>query len=798
MKTQFKALTITILILTAHSFFSITQAENPLSIISNTLETFKKDYQQHKVFVNTDKSEYLAGETIWMKAYVVDATTHKPDPQAKNLNISLIDINGKPVTAQSLKVENGYSHSEFQVPDSLAEGNYQIRAYTTWMRNFDDRLYFQKEIFIHNPIEKNFIRFWDILRNRRFNNKLENKSEKMHFAFFPEGGNLVEGVNNRLAFHAVNELGAGQEIKGRLMDNDDNLILEFESVHNGMGVFSFKPEQGKKYKAKVELANGQEKNIKVPEALSEGYAMSTDIDDDKISVNIKSNFNPEKYNLSNEIFILAHTRGKPYHSEKGIINNGKLKTAIPVDKLPAGICHITIFDSNKTPLAERLVFIENNAVNEPSINITEKTISDESKELSVELFFESIARKNSSGNYSLSVIGSEKPLNNKNLNLATYLLITSDIAENLENPWYYLSGSNKETAIDLVMMTHGWRRFDWQKLLDNDFPEIKYEKSDGITLTGKVTAPSSAKSIGEYTIEMLIRKENEPIETYTTTTDNNGYFTFTGIDYYGLFTAEFSLERKIRQRTMDISLVTEDLRTGGFQKSFLTRPRTTVNRGDDWERTKRPKTYMDTRHHFVPKEQTTSQYGTPDQVIYMEDIQSNITSMMQLLRMHVRGLREVGGIITLRGVSSILGSNEPMFMIDGTQTHKSTFLSLNPHEVERLEVFSGPSTAMFGIRGTNGVLIAYTKKAESGRITAASYLLKGYTEPAEFYKSKIDVDKNIQTNTPRTIHWVPQIIPDANGLAKEKFSHKDKWNNISIIIEGVDNQGNVTYKIHKL
>jgi len=101
---------------------------------------------------------------------------------------------------------------------------------------------------------------------------------------------------------------------------------------------------------------------------------------------------------------------------------------------------------------------------------------------------------------------------------------------------------------------------------------------------------------------------------------------------------------------------------------------------------------------------------------------------------------------------------------------------------------------MFGIRGTNGVLIAYTKRAASGRQAFASYLLEGYTIPSDFYQAKIDIEKNYQTNTPRTIFWKPNLIPDNNGQATIEFPIEHDWNNISIIVEGIDQKGNITFK----
>ncbi len=764
-----------------------------ISAISEALNQMEVSYPRQKAYLHTDKDEYIAGENIWLKAYLTDAATHIPDTVSTNLNVELVNTEGDPASIKLLRMSKGYSHANITLPDSLPEGNYQLRAYTNWMQNFSSDFFFKKELFIHNPVEKNFIRRREIRQNRRFNDKLAEKAETMQFAFFPEGGNPVSGLENRVAFKAADALGSGQHINGKLFDNKGNTILDFESTHNGMGMFSFTPEKEKKYKAIVKFSGGQQKKVKLPEAITKGYLLKTNIDGDQINIAVRTNFNHHEYDNSKDLYILAHIRNKPYFTEKGTIENGVFKTSISLEDLPAGICHITLFDSDVSPVAERLVFVNDNGFYKADINV-EETVVDNTGGLSARLFFESYEHEPAEGSYSLSVIGRDELSGDHNSNIVTYLQLTSDIGKTLESPWFYFSGPPAQEAIDLVMMTHGWRRFEWNEILEEEYPETRYDMQTGIILSGKVDAVASDRKVEEQRVELSLKKEGEPVDVYTTKTDDDGYFTFSNLDYSGTVTAALTVETDRRRRTFDLSLKPGEFYLEGFSKSFLTRPLTVLSRGDEWQRVSRPEIFTETHKAISPEHKSISMYGTPDQVVYMEDIRANITNMMQVLRSYVRGLREERGIITLRGVSSIHLSNEPLFMVDGTTVHKNTFLSLNPQEVERIEVFSGPSAAMFGVRGTNGVLIAYTKKTQTGRTPYTEYVLEGYTEADEFYHSKIDVEKNIKTGTPKTIFWKPEIIPDENGYARVDFPlKKDKWDHIKIIVEGIDNKGNITF-----
>jgi len=74
-----------------------------------------------------------------------------------------------------------------------------------------------------------------------------------------------------------------------------------------------------------------------------------------------------------------------------------------------------------------------------------------------------------------------------------------------------------------------------------------------------------------------------------------------------------------------------------------------------------------------------------------------------------------GGIsIRIRGGSSIVGSNEPLFVIDDVPVESGPNGSLTgivPNDIESIEVLKDPSaTAMYGVRGANGVILVKTKR----------------------------------------------------------------------------------------
>ena len=153
-----------IFILILISFDLISQSINKVTIdsrmkrIISTLDKFTEQYQQQKVYLHFDKPSYIAGEDIWFKAYIVDGINHIADTLIKNIYLELINSEKQVVQIKVLKIENGSTFGDFNLLDTIPEGNYQLRAYTNWMRNFDESFLLTKKNKIFYPDIKDFIR----------------------------------------------------------------------------------------------------------------------------------------------------------------------------------------------------------------------------------------------------------------------------------------------------------------------------------------------------------------------------------------------------------------------------------------------------------------------------------------------------------------------------------------------------------------------------------------------------------------------------------------------------------------
>ncbi|MEO6289669.1 MAG: hypothetical protein ABIO76_07110, partial [Ginsengibacter sp.] len=267
----------------AHS--QINDIENSYAIDGNQL--------QEKIYLHTDRSSYICGETIWFKAYVTAAATNKPLPVSKVVYVELLNRNRQPVLQQKIAVKGGFGNGSFELPFSMSSGNYQIRAYTNWMKNFPAEAYFRKPITIVNT-KKN----------------LDSTAiaSPVHYtaAFFPEGGNLVNGLRSKVAFKVTDNKSKGVDCHGMIVNESNDTVASFKTAHAGMGHFYLTPATGKNYRAVITLKNGYLLKKDLPKAYDAGYVMHVG---DTLANQIQVSVAAAGENISHRVYIIYENSG---------------------------------------------------------------------------------------------------------------------------------------------------------------------------------------------------------------------------------------------------------------------------------------------------------------------------------------------------------------------------------------------------------------------------------------------------------------------------------------------------------
>ena len=250
------------------------QAPTTLEGWAERLETFGKSIPQEQVFVHLDNTCYFLGDTLYYKAYVRRSDTGTPSRVSGVLYAELLNQDGFLVQRQQLELKNGQVHGSFILTDTLYGGYYELRAYTRWQLNWGivehphnkvseqwfvnkrmareysldyEKLYSRVFPVFDKPTEPGDFYHEMTLRPLRRQFKLDETSPKPKLQLFPEGGNLVAGVPNRVAFEATSNEGRHLEGKVTVTEGQGTVVAEADVEQRGRGSFTFTPQSGKSY-----------------------------------------------------------------------------------------------------------------------------------------------------------------------------------------------------------------------------------------------------------------------------------------------------------------------------------------------------------------------------------------------------------------------------------------------------------------------------------------------------------------------------------------------------------------------
>ncbi|WP_315820033.1 hypothetical protein [Paraflavitalea speifideaquila] len=129
------------------------QAQDFGKVINTRFNEYREKAIPEKVYVHTDKGFYLAGEILWFKLYYVDGTSNKPFDLSKVAYVELLDKDNRPVMQGKVAIIKGFGNGSFYLPASINAGNYILRAYTNWMKNFGPDCFFEQQVRIVNTLK---------------------------------------------------------------------------------------------------------------------------------------------------------------------------------------------------------------------------------------------------------------------------------------------------------------------------------------------------------------------------------------------------------------------------------------------------------------------------------------------------------------------------------------------------------------------------------------------------------------------------------------------------------------------
>jgi len=451
------------------------------SQISNLIFNYNRDSVPFEsIYLHTNQQNYISGETIWFKAYLY--SEFNSSPISSNFFVDLLDQKNSVISSMKLPVFAGTTFGQIDLPDTLTEGVYLIRAYTIWTLNLGEAYLFQKAIPVFNP-------------SKKMQAKLPAPS-KLNCLFYPESGRLINGLPNIVAFKAMNEYLQPVQVKVMVTDSKGNEITDFKSGINGTTSFSITPRKGEKYFAKItRVINGIEttdsKEISLPDAKDEGVLLNVGENSKGKVYSVNTIFSPG--HETTELLLLALMQNNIIAEQKIKLNNGEAQGIINIAGLPPGLMQLLIFDKSNRLLASRSSFIRN-GLEEELVSLKADTLSFSKKGLNVLSlrFADSIK-----GSFSLSITDADL-LQAKNLkaNIIHSLLLQPG-SENFIAP----VAINDKLETDKLTQTNSW-------LIDTSKKEVQYRDERYISISGTVQQEVKKKETVKNEINFIIETKD--------------------------------------------------------------------------------------------------------------------------------------------------------------------------------------------------------------------------------------------------------------------------------------------------
>ncbi len=751
-----------------------------------------------KIYLHLDRDEYIAGHTIWLKAYL--SSDFLPNDKSTSLFVELLNSSSSLVQRLSLPVVRAVSQGQFELPDTLSEGKYLLRAYTATMLNHSNDFIYKRSIAVTGKEKKIAAAV---------------TQQETVLNFFPEGGNFVAGQPNTIAFKAIDENGWPVDVSGSVKNEQHEVVAEFSSLHGGMGMFDIHPSSGGNYYAVLKNDNA-EKRYFLPPVSDKGIVFRL--------LNIVNGIQFEIFQQKNDpVFQAAYMIGQMQHHSvfKQPLKQGltELSGTIQTGNLSSGILHITVFNKDGMPLAERLSFVNNKEYIKTATLVADTVnFSARGKNYFSLAFPDSVT-----GSFSVSVTDPafhSNPVREENI--YSRFLLSSDLKGYVHNPAWYFSSDNDTVryALDLLMMTHGWRRFRWEQLLKEPLPPATYKDPAFVSLSGQVSLEGTKKPFSERDLLLYIVAADSSRNMKLTKTDKNGYYKVDSLLFFDKARVLFTDTRGKKNLFIDVEPSPDSLNRHYSlphlnYEDFSVKQR--IYTPEQWKKEyesiaktngsvlqeitlySRKKTALEELEEKYTSGSFSSDARKTWDLTNSDDAYAftNIFDYLQATVPGMQVIRDDYGNIALfyRQMPTIssLGNIGMAVFLDEVPTDPSTLIFIQPSQVAMVKLYSYFVGATGNAPG--GALAIYLKKGDdlwsfmprSGDVITYN----GFSVIKEFYSP--DYSTPSKSNAPDhriTLHWKPDIFVNGKNIKiPVRFYNNDRSQSFKVVVEGMTTDG---------
>lgn len=772
--------------------------------LEKAITNLENNYDQEKVYLLTDKSQYVAGDQIWFKSFVFEG--YNRTTLSTTLFVELYNSDKKLIDWKTILLTNGEGSGDFKLNENLPEQVYFVRAYTPYMTNFSEDFQIVKMIPIYNP---NATETLEIAKNPNWSAKA-----------FPEGGNFINGMPTKFAVRLSSDTSLPESWSGKIVDaqNPNVSITTFTSFDKNVASFKITPTLGKKYQAIIQDNTGKKQTIDLPQVASTGLNLEVSSSNEGIKYSLKGvNLKQQLQNYKIVGTINNHLAYKANITQ--LTNDASSLIPTKVSSGANAIFQLAIFDEQDNIVAQRLCFIKPNNLKIEKADIISQNLkqtprSFNSIDLSPESYFK---------NYTVLVSDENGSNNPEEENILSGLWLTGDFTTKIDAPAQYFSKNANPEALDALLISENWKRFDWTSLLNGSVPTIKTSSQKFLSYKIKPIKDNAIIKDAPVTLALKLGENSPTVSLFKT--DQSGYVYLDNLNFNEpLAVSLFVNSEKDKESSTDNLFVTVEplINPTQFKGNF---PNTkyklvkaaenkklpvAISRAINNQKNNKKEENIDVQIEEVkivgkkqdPKEELNKQlssgmFNSMNSTIFdfvnEDQHAAGSTNILDWLQGRAAGL-------TFQRNSS--GENVPY--IRGNQA--KLYLDETPADPSMITSLPISNIAMVKIIKASGLIgdavVIYTMKGDlksknTGKETKKNNLaiVKGYDKPSEFPIEMLDDNsaKKIENDTRETLYWNPNLFESDYVPPRIKFYNNDSAKQYKVLIISFDEDDNLLY-----
>ncbi|MDZ4072782.1 MAG: hypothetical protein U1C70_13230 [Sediminibacterium sp.] len=787
-------------------FLSMVPGKVVAQEIDSIMDAYANIFPKEKMHIHFDKQLYNKEETIWYKLYLL--AEYIPSPLSKNVYVNWYDTEGKMLRQTVAPLFQATAKGSFDIPTDYKGEFVRVKAYTSWMLNDDTSFIYQRDI----PINKGI----PVAKTKPI--------RKTRLELFPEGGNLVYGIDEKIAFKASDQQGRPVMVKAQLMNQKNQVLDTLRVKHDGMGFFFLKPVPEDQYRVDWIDEYGMKGSTQLTGIQKEGLSLSITGTNDKALIQVERTATVAE-NMK-QLFLLVHMNERPvYKLRLNMTAKTVINTAVPIEELQTGILQFSLFTNDWIPLEERILFV-NNRMHEYNSKINPGIVSLEKRGKNI---LEILVSDTAAANMSISITDAELSGEEQHTIFSDFL-ISHQLRGYIHNPAYYLK-SDADTItsrLDLVMLTNGWRRFDWDKLKAATQPVLKYApETEFIKLKGKVYGMESGRVNGPELLNVIVKGKDSSSSIYFIPIQKDGsfdeplsiffdtarvYYNFNDKNKTG-FVGQVQLGNGLLKKEPGSTIRMEQMPV--FQvwsdSIGLARMNLFLQEQEKLRRSMATATLQEVVVKAKVKDPTqildekyaSGLFSGGDAYSFdlANDNMPGALNVLSYLQGKVAGLQISGSgaqmSMSWRGGTPSLYLNEMITNVDMVQSIPIT-------DIAYIKVMRPPFFGSGG-GGADGAIAIYTKKGgdvqrnDPNKKGMESTILAGYSKFKEFYNPVYTKEPTYEADTRSTLYWNPYILTNKKTPRfRIEFYNNDFSKKLLVVLEGINSEGRMTRTVRYL